>query len=158
MRLLLKGETSPIPQLVLELSKTSDDEADAEITFTTWSGSFRFSFALYGWNLARFADELQRIRERMEGTARLTNFGENIELTFTVAQPARGIVLVAGKIADGQWLKDDAPGHPDVARFEAGFQTRFGWLVIDQSYLPEIVREITGFIVDNKLSTQHPMR
>lgn len=106
---------------------------------------------LDGWDALEFARELRQLYESLNGTATLSNCDGTFELIFKVVDRGRGRIRVKGKIKTG-------PSHyfPDDEWSSSGIETSFAGLVIEQSYLPEIIDAFDDFLLTSGISTKNP--
>jgi hypothetical protein len=112
----------------------------------------RFSVLCFGFDIAKFCDALEECHRTLKGCAEFVNQEGSIQLLVTVADAGRGQLAVGGQI--------------DLPRGEAatvgllpspGMRFTFDGSCLEQSYVPNILQQLRGYLRDNGISTTHPM-
>ncbi len=141
--------------LLIRPREPADKLVTLDIVLGWRKGCLRASSEFYGYDLEQFVGALTEMRRQLDGVARLANFCGEVEITFRVADRARGRIAVAGHIAQRVILSAEArqyEGHPPLLEFG------FGGLYVDQSYLPHMARTLSEYLRLTELSTEHPLQ
>ena len=135
-------------RLEVSFSRVSSDELSLSIsavvfTFRNTQGPLELvaRTLCYGYDLAEFARELERLRTRYDGSAEFVNQVGSFELRLTVADKAHGILAVVGRYEHDT----DCMSPVELRCFQ-----------LEQSYLPSLISDIRRFLTESGVSTTHP--
>jgi hypothetical protein len=110
-----------------------------------WNLELTYHWGCDGEDLVRFADSLERLHGTLEGEAIFWDLDQVVELTFKVADRARGRISVEGRI--DQRLDRGIRNLIPLRGFE-----------LEQSYVHGIVRDIRRFISESGISILPPRK
>lgn len=94
--------------------------------------TFESAFSPSVEHLRTFARDLQILRERLQGAAKLEEY-EGSCITFEVSDPRLGRIGISGRM---------------IPTTNSGVVTTFAGLVIDQSYVPDILSDVDRLLRD----------
>lgn len=108
----------------------------------------------FGYDIAEFAQRLEMLHKRLEGSATFDNQVGEIRVEITCVDSRRGRLAVGVTFELLHFGRNAAvAGVLD----KAGGNVSFDGLVLEQSYLPSIIQQLLAFLRDSGVSTSHPM-
>jgi len=126
--------------LTFEFGHTDGSQVTTRIVVSLPGGYASLNCYLLGYDLSRFAEDLSRLYETLDGRAVLTSFDENVRIVAEVADRARGRIALGGKVRRLGCSADTA--H----EFDPVFEVAFAGLTTDQSYLPPVLTTLRRFL------------
>lgn len=167
MQVTITGEfdAETAARIVLDFRRQEADTHVLECDASIRVGSFRadgVSFLYYGWNIQRFIDELARLYDTLEGEASLNDWdnpwARGIGSTISIeAIGRRGRMALRGcfpQLLFGFDLRDDF--GEELFGFGNVVIVAFRGAEMDQSYLPQIMRELRAVLRETGISTEPP--
>ncbi|MBN1488997.1 MAG: hypothetical protein JXA69_03690 [Phycisphaerae bacterium] len=118
--------------------------------------SASIEYTLLGYDVARFVDELHRLRKTLAGTAQLVTFDELLDVRLSVVDAGRGTVRLDLRAqvptVEGSGAAPSLPPGP----FGPNTQFVVTGLRTDQSYLADIIQELERFLRESEVSVESP--
>ncbi len=141
-----------IAVLSFAFAKVSGRDVDTLVQINLGGVALNFPCTFTGSDLLDFAEALGRMHTTLSGGAQLASFGEEAAIDFAVENSAKGTVSIRGRL---RRIYSGTSGNILLGRdpTDAGIDIRFGGLLIDQSYLPDVERSIRRFLDDESVST-----
>jgi len=153
------GQSAPATYEI-KFGDITNDHVRCNLAFSTPDHKIEFGCMFYGINIFNFANELEQLHQKLEGSARLNNWDNEPLLCLTVVDSARGYIAMGGEIrAAIHWTdirSEDNFIDPPMYGYAAGIRVSFEGLMIDQSYLPAMIRDAREFLNDTGISTEGP--
>jgi hypothetical protein len=129
-----------------------DTAFDSSFSLHAGRHAFEFQRPLYGYEIYRFANELQRLYDTLDCSARLYDWDGDVLLCFTVVHRGRGQIAVGGRfvpvILDTQVSSEDK-FVADLCVNSGGIIVAFEGLTLDQSYLATPLSVLHRFISEH---------
>jgi hypothetical protein len=114
----------------------------------------QFSALCFGYDISRFCDDLEQCWKTLKGRSEFMNQEGTVRVIISAADPGRGQLAVAGQVE----LLGGGIEAPTVGILPfPGVRFTFDGLVLEQSYVPTIIRELRSFLSSEGISTLHPM-
>ncbi len=154
------GQSSPV-NIELEFGEAVGDHVNVCTRLRIEHRTLEALHTHYGMDILNFADSLVGLRDRMEGTARLLDWDENVVLCLTVIDSGRGRVAIGGQLVPAIfWTKvasQDNLLNPRLLDDQGGIRIAFEGLVADQSYLSPMIAGLRLFLAESRISIRNPM-
>jgi hypothetical protein len=146
-------------QYNIDLGKITDDHVKCDLTLSTPDHNIQSGCIFYGFDVLTFAESLEALHQTLSGSARLCDWDGEVLLCFTALD--HGHIALGGKLhAAVHWTdirsEDNFIGTPMYGD-AAGIKITFEGLLLDQSYLPAIIRDCRRFLSETGISTKSPM-
>ena len=125
-----------------------------ELQLSADSAAFETSLLCFGCDIKDFADRLEELHDRLEGSARFVNQEGSIQIEVSVADWSRGRLAVGLQI---ELIPVDWEAPIAGLLEKPGGRFVLDGLVLEQSYLPDIIQQMRSFVRDAGISTVHPM-
>ena len=141
------GAGIPSELLVFDFGAVNDDLAVCTFCFTLGEVSVTLPESFTGWDLYEFAKQLQLFHGTLQGSIEFQNWSLSMSIVFTVVNPARGTIKIGVTIE---------PHFSEFSHEDRGVAFSVDGLVMDQSWLPDLVRQIHAVIRDTGVVVRDP--
>lgn len=139
----------------LRLSAQDSDKVTGTIGFSVGGCSASLDCRLLGYDIKQFITELRTLHKSLAGTARLSSFDELVDLRLGVVDVGKGSIRVDARMRLPTDCNSIACPLASGA-FGSAIEIVFAGLRTDQSYLPQMIRELEVFVEESGLSTVSP--
>lgn len=129
--------------------------ATLKVLLTLNAGDIALHTLCFGFDLERFAAQIEELHHTFDGEASFCNAEGSIHIKMVMAKQSRGRLALGGKI---EFLHFPEPALLCVGfRDKPGGDLVFDGLITEQSRLPDLIRDIRRFVQDEGISTMNPM-
>jgi hypothetical protein len=144
------------PVVIALTFESTDRKDEIETTFVFDWGGTRVSFpiTLRGCDLRHFSEQLQEAHRNLDGTALLTDFGEDFKLSFKVVDRGKGVIAIDGRFNSLTDFDALAKGYDPENLSHAYATFAFFNARINQSYLPGVIGSIEQFLGESGVSVK----
>jgi hypothetical protein len=154
------GNTAQV-RYEINFGTITGDHVKCNLTLSTPDHNIQCGCAFYGIDILNFAGSLEALHETLVGSTRLCDWDGEVLLCFTPVNRGRGHIALGGKLhAAVHWTDvrtEDNFISPPMYGDAAGIKITFEGLIIDQSYLPNIIRDSRRFLTETGISTKSPV-